>query len=88
MAKRNYDYSCGGTSTEYKKIKFVVDDQTGVISEVATYEGPCDLKTGEFYVESLKKTPVKSEASIRDHIEGIKLKLKTELNITNPTFNF
>lgn len=88
MAKRNYDYSCGGTSAEHKKIKFVVDDQSGVISEIATYEGPCDLKTGEFFAKSLKKTPVKSEADIRDHIDGIKLKLKKELNITNPTFKF
>lgn len=88
MARRNYDYSCGGTSTEYKKIKFVVDDQTGVISEIAIYEGPCDLKTGEFFADSLKKVPVKSAADIRDHVEGIKLKLKTELSITNPTFKF
>ena len=71
MAIKNYDYSCGGNQVEHKKIKFVVDDQSGVISDVAIYEGPCNPMTGEFFLNKLIKTNVKNEADIRDYIDGI-----------------
>ena len=88
MAIINFDYSCGGTSTNKKKIVCKVDDRTGILTDLAIYEGPCNPVSGEFVPHLLKKSTVKNEGDISDHVAGIKLKLKEELNINNPTFKF
>ena len=81
------DYSCGGTSTQKKLIKFKFDAITGKVSNIEVWEGPCG-PDGVFITSSLIKATPKSEKEISNHIKGIKLKLKIEHAVDSVIFIF
>lgn len=88
MAIKQINYSCGGTSTERVILKFQLNEENSELSNFVFYSGPCDPQTGEFFPKDLKKTNIKSEKDISNHVEGIKLMLETEYEIKKPVLKF
>ena len=86
MGLKQISYSCGGTSTEIKILKFQLNNESKELSGFIYYIGPCNPDTGEFFPNDLKKTNVKNIGEISNHIEGIKLMLETEHDVKDPTF--
>jgi hypothetical protein len=83
------DYTCGGTTTERKLIKFKLDTTNGEVSQTEIWEGMIDIDSGMFLVnDKLKKTIVRDENEIREHIPGIKKKLEIENGINSVKFKF
>lgn len=69
---RNIVYSRGGTSTQHSELHFDLNEETGEISTIFSWEWPVEPITGRRTLSNAVTMQVKCEDEIWTHIAGIK----------------